>query len=390
MQGNASATSTSSPPEGRVYEEAAAGHNSPIMPGSGHDVVVIGASAGGVEALMELVSALPPDLPAAVLVVLHVPARMPSRLAQILDRAGPLPAAAAIDGETIEHGRIYVASPDWHLVVQEDGQRLRLSHGPHENHTRPAIDPLFRSAARAFGPRVAGVILSGALNDGSRGVAAVKAHRGIALVQDPNEAQVGSMPRAALAATSVDYVLPVKEIAARLAQLAIETVTDEEKAGMPTQEDAARQIINNDLEAQAQGIVRSGHGALYACPECGGVLWQISEHEVLHFECHTGHTYSPQNLLMLKSQMLEATLWAAVRLLTEKATLSRQLSAEYLTEGAESQRARIEEMTRLDEQKRETLQQMLEASPNPTGQAYAVEEALDQGQDPQNPSPGGS
>ena len=186
------------------------------------DVVVVGASAGGVRALIGLVCALPAGFAAAVLVVLHVPAGLPSRLAEILGDAGPLPASPAEDGEALVSGRIYVAPPDRHLTVGDGGGGggIRLGHGPRENHARPAIDPLFRSAAACFGPRVAGVILSGALYDGSRGLAAVKAAGGAALVQDPEEALVGGMPRAALAATEVDGVLPVKGLAARLAQLA--------------------------------------------------------------------------------------------------------------------------------------------------------------------------
>ncbi len=357
------------------------------------DVVVIGASAGGVEALSQLVAALPPGLPAAVLVVVHVPASGPSRLAELLSRAGPLPAARAQDGEAPLPGRIYVASPDQHLVMR-DGL-LHLSHGPHENHARPAIDPLFRSAARAFGPRVVGVILSGALNDGSRGLAAVKANGGVAIVQDPKEARVGSMPRAALAAAApVDFILPVRSIAARLAELARQPIADQtrqtkETEGtetMPTdtgtnrdEEKRKQQVVQSDIEAQAQNAPRSGQGAVYACPECGGVLWHLREHQVAHFQCHTGHTYSPQTLLVIQSRSLEATLWAAVRLLAEKKTLTRQLATEFLTEGDEAGRARIEEMERLDEQNECALRQMLEAWPNPTAQACLVEEALEQG-----------
>jgi two-component system chemotaxis response regulator CheB len=398
----------------QLDERPAAENNSSS---SGHDLIVIGASAGGVEALRDLVAGLAPDLPAAVLVVVHTPASGASRLAELLDHGGPLPATRAQDGETIAPGRIYVAPPDRHLVMTED-RRTRLSHGPRENHARPAIDPLFRSAARVFGPRVVGVILSGALSDGSRGLAAIKAAGGVAIVQEPKEARVGDMPRAALmAAAPVDFILPARRIATQIVQIVhnvqlargapsdtpresqktrkvpeepgetefmpssntIDSTTDSAIDVQDRQVESMPPIIEADLQAQAQSAPRSGHSSLYACPECGGVLWQLRENDVTHFQCHTGHTYSPQNLLALKSQVLEATLWAAVRLLVEKKTITRQLAAEFLIEGDGAARARVQEMERLDQQNEQTLRQMLQAWSNPSGQAFLIEEALEQG-----------
>jgi two-component system chemotaxis response regulator CheB len=181
-----------------------------------HDIIVIGASAGGVEAISTVVSDLPRDLRAAVLVVLHV-AKGRSMLPEILTRAGRLPAVQPNDRDRLEYGRIYVARPDHHLVVGSG--TVRVVHGPTENGCRPAIDPLFRSAARVYGPRVVGIVLTGGLNDGTAGLAAVKEAGGIAIVQDPEEAFAPSMPRSARAFVMVDHVLPVREMAVLITEL---------------------------------------------------------------------------------------------------------------------------------------------------------------------------
>ena len=214
-----------------------------------HDIVVVGTSAGGVEALTALVHELPPDLPAAAFVVLHVPPYAVSRLPQILNRSGPVPAAHAEHGDRIVPGRIYVAPPDRHLLVRRGW--VELSRGPRENHSRPAVDLLFRSAARAYGPRVVGVVLSGALYDGAAGMMAVKARGGVAVVQDPAEAAVDSMPRSALRFVEADYVLPAAEIAPALVRLVQEPVRQGGRALMVVSEERSTVVIRADIEAQA-------------------------------------------------------------------------------------------------------------------------------------------
>jgi two-component system, chemotaxis family, protein-glutamate methylesterase/glutaminase len=194
--------------------------NKPGRGVTGHDIIVIGASAGGVEALQKIVSRLPPQFDAAVFVVLHVTAEATSALPAILNRAGPLPAHHAINKERISYGRIYVAQPDFHLVLR-DGQ-VRVVHGPRENRSRPSVDPLFRSAAIIYGSRVVGVVLSGALDDGTAGLLAIKAQGGLAIVQDPDDALVAGMPRSALEYVQVDYTVPVAEIGPLLVRLAHE------------------------------------------------------------------------------------------------------------------------------------------------------------------------
>jgi two-component system chemotaxis response regulator CheB len=183
-----------------------------------HDIIVIGASAGGVEALLTVARDLPAELPAAVIVVLHVAPSGSSALAGILDRAGRLPAASVVDGERLGHGRIYVAPPDHHVIVE--ATRLRLDDGPRYRGHRPAVDPLFTSAADVHGPRVCAVVLSGSLDDGSRGLARVKACGGVAVVQDPDDARYPAMPRNAIAAAEPDRVVPLGQIGATLVELA--------------------------------------------------------------------------------------------------------------------------------------------------------------------------
>ncbi len=185
-----------------------------------HDIIVIGASAGGVEASMKLVHALPADLPASVFIVLHIPPGSPSLLPQILSRAGSLPVTQPEDDTPIEHRHIYVAPPDRHLILEKG--RIRIVLGPEENRHRPAVDPLFRSAALVYGPQVIGVILTGALDDGTAGLIAVKQRGGIAVVQDPNDALYPSMPQSALSYVNVDHLLPLSHIGPLLAQLSHE------------------------------------------------------------------------------------------------------------------------------------------------------------------------
>src|SRR5215831_2004295 len=191
---------------------------------AGRDIIVIGASAGGVTAITELASGLPRRLPAAIFLAVHSSPDSPGMLAQMVGRAGPLPADYAADGEEIRQGRFYVAPPDRHLLV-DDG-RIRVTRGPHENGFRPAVDPLFRTAARTNGPRVVGIILSGALDDGTRGLAEVKRHGGVAIVQHADDATVPQMPISAIQNVAVDHVLTVREMPAVITRLATEPLEE--------------------------------------------------------------------------------------------------------------------------------------------------------------------
>jgi two-component system chemotaxis response regulator CheB len=270
---------------------------------AGRPIIVIGASAGGIEALRTLTGALPADIPAAVFVVLHIGASSLSVLPTILSRASPLRVASATEGAPIRNGQIYVAPPDRHLLVQ--AQRVRVTRGPKEHHFRPAVDPLFRSAAAAHGSRVIGVILSGTLGDGALGLRAVKMAGGLAIVQDPRDALFDSMPLRALDVVQADHCVPVAQIGPLLAGLCRRPVTP-----LPI-----------------APATETWTPTLFVCPDCGGVLSQQAEGPTLRFRCHVGHGFDGNSLLEAQDDSLEAALYTAARALAEKAGLLRQLGA---------------------------------------------------------------
>lgn len=293
------------------------------------DIVAIGASAGGVEALRELVRHLPVDFPAVIFVVLHVPDLSTSVLPHILARAGELPVAHPEDGQKVIPGHIYVAPPGFHLGVS-DG-RIALSRGPRENNVRPSIDYLFRSVAQTYGPRVIGVELSGLLFDGAAGLKAIKQHGGLAVVQDPEDAIFSSMPLSALRQVNADAVLPVSGIARYLSQQVGAPVEPEGVQGMnqDMEDDSSRleKKIEKDLD-----FIRDGKGKalpiLVTCPECGGILWELRDGELVEYECYIGHRYQGASLLTAKNDELENALWWAVRILEERANLSNRLASQ--------------------------------------------------------------
>ena len=304
---------------------------------SARHVVLLGASAGGVEALSSVVSGLPADLPAAVLVVLHIPAWGTSVLPHILDRCGPLPACHAVDGEPMLPGRVYVAPPDKHLVT-EDG-RVRLTRAPKENGVRPSVDVLFRTAARTHGPNVVAVVLSGTLDDGTAGLLAVKNRGGVTMTQDPADAAFPSMPESASRFVKPTHVAPARDLAVLIAK----HVTAEAKPP-------------NALAAEREGSVetheRSGETAAEQdgvpselnCPECGGTLWEKDDGELLRFRCRVGHAYSPESLFSHQLESLEGALWAAVVALQERGDLATRLSRRM------SERGQVERARRYDAQ----------------------------------------
>jgi two-component system chemotaxis response regulator CheB len=288
-------------------------------------VVAIGASAGGVEALRSLVGGLPPDYPGAVLVVLHLPRDAPSALPAILDRSGPLPAATAVDGEPLRGSRIYVASNDRHLLVL-DGH-VRLTRGPAENGHRPAVDPLFRSVARAFGRRAIGVVLSGSRDDGAAGLSSIVARGGRAVVQDPADALYPWMPRAALASVPTEHVAPAAKLGALIAEV---TATDPPDHPSVAAEDA---LLDAEVTMSELGTVTSDElgvsPAGYGCPACGGALFQISADPLPRYRCRVGHAWSAESLLDEQAIALEGALWMALRALEEKSALSRRMAGSH-------------------------------------------------------------
>ncbi len=286
-----------------------------------HDIVVIGASAGGVEAVRTIVADLPRDLRAAVLVVVHV-AKVRSMLPEILTRAGRLPAVHPADGDPLQYGRIYVARPDHHLVVGPG--KVRLVHGPTENGCRPAIDPLFRSAARVYGPAVIGIVLTGGLDDGTAGLAAIKQAGGIAIVQDPEEAFAPSMPRSARAFVAVDHVLPLKEMGLMITEL-----TREEAEPQPAEAGVHVAPLEPDLGEPPivlHETDRPGKISIFTCPECHGTLWEADEQGIVRFRCRVGHVYSAESMLAAQTDSVDRALWTALRSLEERAALTHRLA----------------------------------------------------------------
>lgn len=289
------------------------------------DTIVVGASAGGVQALSSLVSNLSGELPAAVFLVLHIPADSPSLLPEILSRESRLPVRHAIEGEEIRRGRIYVAPPDQHLLIER--QRLRLVHGPKDNRHRPSIDALFRSAARWAGTRTIGVILTGARDDGAAGMRAIKQRGGIAIVQDPIEAQFPSMPMSVIQVMKVDYSLPLREIAPLLNKLSRQTAKDEGRYPVSENVEIESRIAQQEMEGDEliASVEKLGKISRLTCPDCHGALWEIRDDELLRFRCHVGHAYTAESLKNGQNQMLEVALWSAVRALEEQMILSQRI-----------------------------------------------------------------
>jgi two-component system chemotaxis response regulator CheB len=284
------------------------------------DIIVVGASAGGVPALEKLVGGLPPDFQATMFIVLHLSASSPSHLAEILQRRTKIPVAQARHGDSIRPGHIYVARPDYHLVL--DDSKIELPRGPRENRHRPAIDALFRSAAQRYGARVIAVLLTGELDDGTAGLWAVKNQGGTAIVQDPDDAQSPSMPRNALQYVEADHVLPIGEIAAMVDKLTRQSTGTAAEAGGPDGRELELETrIAMEGRALQAGVMNLGPLTPYTCPECHGVLVQLKGGGVPRFRCHTGHAYSINNLLAEVTEYVENALWNAIRAIEESAML---------------------------------------------------------------------
>jgi two-component system, chemotaxis family, protein-glutamate methylesterase/glutaminase len=287
-------------------------------------IIVIGASAGGVETLIKLCSALPHDLPAAVLIVLHTPPTGVSLLPQILNRRSSLQAEHARHEQSIEAGHIYIAPPNHHLLVGD--RQLYLSLGPRENSHRPSVDTLFRSAAYSNGPGVIGVILSGTLGDGAMGLLEVKQAGGLTIVQDPQEALFSAMPFHAIQKSQVDFILPVKQIAKKLVEL---VNGDERKTGeeqMKPEKYIGKEQLQKDRE-HFKSNGKSSPRTLLTCPDCGGVLWEMHSSNMLAYRCQIGHQFSEESLGVLQANSVETALWAAVRMLEERVALSARMAS---------------------------------------------------------------
>jgi two-component system, chemotaxis family, protein-glutamate methylesterase/glutaminase len=297
------------------------------------DVLAIGTSAGGVEALSFLAKSFRPDFPAAVLVTIHLPTQFRSPLDEILSHAGPLPAAFANNGQAMKKARIYIAPPGSHLIV--DGDRLLLGVGPQENHSRPAIDPMLRSAAVCCAHRAVGVVLTGTLGDGASGLWTLGHLGGVTVVQDPRDAAFPEMPLTALNRTQPDHVVPLAALPSLL-----ESVVHQ-PAGEP-------QPIPESVKYEVE-IARSGRASMddmdhiarrsvLSCPDCGGVMWEIDEGSLSRYRCHDGHAHTDELMHLAVHESLRRALASALRALDERVALVRKLEAR-ATEAGDNQLA---------------------------------------------------
>jgi two-component system, chemotaxis family, protein-glutamate methylesterase/glutaminase len=287
------------------------------------NIIVIGGSAGAVDALMHLARELPPRLPASLFTVVHFPENHDTALPHILSRSGPLPAQLAEDEARFGTGRIYVARPGFHLIIEAD--RMKVIRGPRENRVRPSIDVLFRSAAANHGARTIALILSGTLDDGCAGLEAVKRAGGVVVVQDPEAALFPEMPLNALKTVKPDYCLTIPEIARRLEELASEDIDTPQK--IP--ENLGKEIeMLSDADNHGMGAVEAlGDLSPYKCPDCGGALWQIRDSALMRYRCHVGHALSSRTLAEGTHENAEAALWKAYEMHVEQARLLQDLAA---------------------------------------------------------------
>jgi two-component system chemotaxis response regulator CheB len=309
-----------------------------------HDIVVIGASSGGVEAVSKVVKALPADFPAALFVVIHLSPLTPSILPEILARASRLPAVHPRDGDPIKPGVIHVAPPDRHLLLTPDA--IEVTAGPRENYHRPSIDVLFRSAASFFAERVIGAVLTGALDDGASGLWTIIKQGGIGIVQDPSTAWSPGMPTAAIEVAAPQHVLPLAAIGPKLVELVEQRRLDARATRTrepPDRGTSLQRLGGGDIDHQSPDAASP-----ITCPECGGALAESSEGRSVRFRCFTGHTFSPDGLMEGKLDTVERALWTAVRSLDESTRVARRLAERARTGGGSASR-----ILRYDEKIRE-------------------------------------
>jgi two-component system chemotaxis response regulator CheB len=281
-------------------------------------ILVIGGSSGALEPLRTLLVDLDPDLPFAVFVVLHIAAETESLIPEILSNHTRWHCEPAVDGDRIRAGRVVLARPDHHLLVNPG--RISTPRGPKENGFRPAVDPLFRTAAMSYGERVIGIVLSGGLDDGAYGLKLIQQHGGTTLVQDPEEAEVPSMPASAIRAAVPHQVLPVGQMAAILTRLSaqgVRTMAFKRRKEKDVAERGDKALLAGSMPGPPSG---------FTCPDCGGALWELDDDRILHYRCHVGHAYNGSSLLNRSDEAMETALWTALRSLEESAALRRRMA----------------------------------------------------------------
>jgi two-component system, chemotaxis family, protein-glutamate methylesterase/glutaminase len=289
---------------------------------TGRDIIVIGTSAGGLEALDALVGQLPTNLPAAIFVVQHMaPENTGEALLHRLRKYRAFKCAIAIDGQEFRQGQVYIARPDYHLLVKR--MHILVTKGARENRYRPGIDPLFRSAAAAYGPRVIGVVLTGLLDDGTAGLKAVKQCGGVTVIQDPKDAAYGEMPQSALNNAEVDHCVPIAGMGALLERLVRQNPGKRHAVAKDIQTEA---LIAERVLSDVSRVNGLGEQVPYNCPNCGGVLWDLASSRGKRYRCHTGHSFTSAALLTSQTEKIEETLWVSLRMFEERKNLLNNMA----------------------------------------------------------------
>jgi two-component system chemotaxis response regulator CheB len=295
-------------------------------------IVTIGASAGGLDAVSELVSQLPRNLNAAVFIVLHLSkVGVGDLLVNRIKKHTAWICSIPQNNETIEPGHIYIAPPDRHLLIKNN--HIIIGNGPAENRWRPSVDVLFRSAAASHGEKVIGIVLTGFLNDGTSGMWAIKRSGGHCVVQDPNEAEYPDMPLSVLNNMEVDYCISLKDTGKTIQDI---LKTSKIKGIRPPEEVMAESALSERMATDIAHVQELGEKTLYTCPDCGGGLWSIDTDNIKRYRCHIGHSFSEKDLLIKQSESLEATLWIAVRMMEERKNLLTKLGKNAGTKGFET------------------------------------------------------
>jgi two-component system, chemotaxis family, protein-glutamate methylesterase/glutaminase len=336
------------------------------------DIFVIGASAGGVTALQTLCKGLPGDLDASIFIVQHISPASRSMLPDILGRATPLSVTSPREGEEIRTGHIYVAPPDHHMLVKHGHVLIRK--GPKENRTRPAADPLFRSAAVAYGPRVVGMVLTGTLDDGTAGLLAVKRCGGVAVVQNPDDAAWPDMPRHAMRKVTVDFCLPLEALSTLVARLSREPAGP--RVPIPQEIELEAHIAEQEMIAMIEehsGNSLSGKPSMLTCPDCGGALMEVEDGPLLRFRCHVGHAYSPATLVEAQGEAFEQALWMALRTHNERIKLFARMMESAEAQGKPRTAAKWSEAMSEAQGHVDVLRSILTTRPPSNGEASLPE-----------------
>jgi len=303
-------------------------------------IIVVGTSAGGMNALIELVSQLKENMDAALFIVMHLSRTSISDfLVHRLQPHTSLKCEVATEGSPIREGHIYVAAPNQHLLVKKG--KILLGRGPEENRWRPSIDVLFRSAAAAYSTRVIGAVLTGSLDDGTTGMLAIKRSGGTCIVQDPNEAEYPDMPLSVLNNMEVDHCIPLHQMGEAIFGI---TKSDPEEIAAPQdviiESEIAERVVVDYTHVRQLGVK-----SIYACPDCGGGLWDINKQNGRpgRYRCHIGHSYSEKDLVVKQGEILESTLWTALRIMEERRNLLRKMEDDNIKKGLSKMAASYQE-----------------------------------------------